>query len=72
MATASGKDIKFDIPLSNFAVAAFAEGADQFVGSQLFPTVSVARQSDKYYTFTKGSFLRVPGNTALRAPGTSA
>lgn len=72
MATASGKDIKFDIPLSNLATEAFAEGVEQFVADQLFPSVNVARQSDKYYTITKNPFLRVPGTTALRAPGTSA
>lgn len=62
------KDVHVDVPLSNIAVEAFSTG--DFVGPQLFPVVDVRKQSDKYYTIGKNSWLRTP-STTLRAPKTS-
>lgn len=61
------RDVHIDVPLSNIAVEAFATG--DFIGMQLFPLVDVRKQSDKYYTITKNSWLRTPSST-LRAPKT--
>ena len=58
-------DVHIDVPLSNIAVEAFATG--NYIGAQLFPTVDVRKQSDKYYTIGKNSWLRVPTST-FRAP----
>lgn len=59
------RDVHIDVPLSNIAVEAFATG--NFVGQQLFPVVDVRKQSDKYYTINKDSWLRIPSST-LRSP----
>lgn len=61
----SPKDVHIDVPLSNIAVEAFATG--DFLGMKLFPVVDVRKQSDKYYTITRNSWLRTP-STTLRAP----
>lgn len=61
----TARDVHIDVPLSNIAVEAFATG--NFIGAQLFPTVDVRKQSDKYYTIDKNSWLRVP-TTTLRSP----
>lgn len=61
-------DVHIDVPLSNIAVEAFDSG--DFIAPQLFPVVDVRKQSDKYYTITKNSWLRTP-STTLRAPKTS-
>lgn len=62
------RDVHIDVPLSNLAVEAFSSG--NFVAPQLFPIVDVRKQSDKYYTIKKDSWLRIPSST-LRAPKTS-
>ena len=59
------RDVHIDVPLSNIAVEAFSTG--DFIGMQLFPVVDVRKQSDKYYTITKNSWLRTPSST-LRGP----
>ena len=64
----SPRDVHIDVPLSNIAVEAFSTG--DFIGAQLFPVVDVRKQSDKYYTITRNSWLRTPSST-LRAPKTS-
>ena len=61
----SARDVHIDVPLSNIAVEAFNTG--DFIGAQLFPTVDVNKQSDKYYTITKNTWLRIP-TTDIRAP----
>ncbi len=61
----SPSDVHIDAPLSNIAVEAFDSGS--FIAPQIFPVVDVRKQSDKYYTITKNSWLRTPAST-LRAP----
>ena len=64
----SPRDVHIDAPLSNIAVEAFDSG--DFVGPQLFPVVDVRKQSDRYYTITRATWLRTPSST-LRSPKTS-
>lgn len=74
-ATPVGPDAHVNVPLTNIAIEAFAAPSDAagdvFVGDQLFPSVTVGKQSDKYYVIEKGEFLRAPAST-LRAQGTEA
>lgn len=53
-----------DVPLTNISVA-YTPG--QYIGEQVFPRVPVARQSDKYFTYDKGDWLR--DDAGVRAPG---
>ena len=71
---ATGPDIHHDTLLSNVAVAAFAVGTDELIADQLFPSIPVGKQSDRYAIIDKGNFLRRPDtvNGVLRAPGTEA
>lgn len=67
----TGADFKaVDVPLSNFAVAAYAEEMEGMVADRLFPLVPVGKQSDGYYILTAADWLRI--NDAERAPGTRA
>lgn len=70
--TPIGADAHVDVPLSNLAVSAFSDGTGEFIADQLFPSINVAKQSDKYYTIEKDHFLMLPGDAALRAPKTKA
>ena len=59
-------------PLTNIAVS-FAQSADAFVATQVFPRVGVQSQSDTYYVFPREYWLvsraakRAPGAVALRS-----
>ena len=64
----TGRAIHIDTPLSNLAIKAF-QGSGNFIAQMLFPIVPVGKQSDKYYTIDKDSWLLMP-NTR-RAPKTS-
>ena len=66
----SGPNAHVDVPLSNLAVSAFSTGEEEFIADQLFPMVTVDKQSDKYYIIEKGAFLR--SEETLRAPKTQA
>jgi hypothetical protein len=46
------------------------QGEDQFVASKVFPNVPVAKQADKYYVYTRDSWLRPEAKK--RAPGTQS
>ena len=65
----TGRQIHVDQPLSNLLVAAFESQGD-FVGMQLFPVVPVGKQSDKYYTLKKESWLTI--QNTRRSPKTRA
>jgi len=56
-ATPSGRDAHVDVPLSNMAVMAF-ERTGNYIASQVMPVVPVQKESDKYYTIDKDSWLR--------------
>ena len=65
----TGRDLHIDRPLTNVLVKAF-EGASGYIAQRLLPVVSVGKQSDKYYTLAKNSWIRVPDTR--RAPKTPA
>lgn len=69
-ATPVGPDVHHDVLLSNLAVAAFSDGVDEFIGDQVFPAVTVGKQSDKYAVINQEAFFRIPD--PLRAPKTEA
>lgn len=58
--------IHLDTPLSEIAVAYVPE-EENFIASTIFPSVPVDKQSDKYYIWTKGFWLR--NSVEKRTPG---
>lgn len=62
---ATARDLHIDVPLTNMVIGYEPKG---FIVDQIFPSISVAKQSDKYFTWDKGDFFRIP-NT-LRSPKT--
>lgn len=66
----TGRAAHLDVPLSNFASAAFAAGSEGFIAEDFMPVVQVAKQSDRYYIIDKGDFFSIPDT--YRAPKTIA
>ncbi len=62
-------DVHVDRPLSNISLA-FLQKAEGFIADRIFPTVSVLKQSDLFYTYDRGMFNR--DEMELRAPGTES
>lgn len=60
-------DVHVDSALSQLSIS-YKNPA--FIADQIFPVVSVPKQSDKYYTFNKGDLFRV--EAGVRAPSTVA
>lgn len=58
--------VHVDGPLTNISIA-YLQDARKFVADRVFPTVSVAKQSDLYFEFDKEDFLR--DEFGLKAPG---
>ena len=58
--------VHVNTPLTNMSVA-FMQNAANFVADQAFPVVPVTKESDRYFTYDRGSFNR--DEMALRAPG---
>ena len=65
----SRSDVHVDRPLTNISLA-FMQSAGNFVADRIFPVVSVAKQSDKYFTYDRGMFNR--DEMQLRSPGTES
>ena len=65
----SPSDVHVNRPLTNISVA-YVQANDHFVSDRAFPMVSVAKQSDLYFTFPRGAFHR--DNMQRRAPGTES
>jgi hypothetical protein len=63
----SRSDVHVNRPLTNISLA-FVQSADNFVADKVFPTVSVSKQSDAYFTYDRGEFNR--DEMEERAPGT--
>ena len=61
--------VHVDAILTNMSVA-YMQEADSFVASRVFPTVNVAKQSDKYFTYTQADFYR--DQAIERADGTES
>lgn len=61
------RDVHVDAILTNYSLA--YQNLD-YIADQVFPTVPVDKQSDKYFTYTKGFWFR--DLAQLRAPGTES
>lgn len=62
-------DVHVNRPLTNISLA-FTQKADNFIAMKVFPNVSVAKQSDAYFTYDRGEFNR--DEMEERAPGTES
>lgn len=62
-------DVHVNGPLTNLSVA-FIQSASHFVATQAFPTISVDKQSDKYFTYDRGAWNR--DEMQERAPATES
>lgn len=61
------RDVHVNQPLTNISIA-YRNAA--YIGDQVFPIVSVAKQTDVYFTYDKAAWFRNRSKT--RAPGTRA
>ena len=61
--------VHVDAILTNISVA-FIQDQGNFIANQVFPTVPVEKQSDKYFKYAKGDWFR--DEAALRAPATES
>lgn len=62
-------DVHVDAILTNISVA-YIQDQGNFIANQVFPTVPVEKQSDKYFKYTKGDWFR--DEAQLRAPSTES
>lgn len=62
-------DVHINVPLSNISVA-YIQSASNYIADTVFPNIPVQKQSDLYYTYTKGDWFRT--DMQLRAPGTES
>ena len=62
--------VHIDAPLTNLTIA-FLQDANGFIADRVFPKVSVAKTTDKYYIYNRADFNRV-GQVQPRAPRTQA
>tara|TARA_R100000152_G_C6781653_1_gene216661 strand:+ start:776 stop:1732 length:957 start_codon:yes stop_codon:yes gene_type:complete len=62
-------DVHVDTPLTNLSVG-FKNDMSNFIADRVFPSVPVAKQTDKYFTYTQDDFFRT--DARLRAPGTES
>ena len=69
MAQPTSNDVHVDAILTNISVAYIQDQA-AYIASQVFPTIPVEKQSDKYFTYTKGDWFR--DEAQLRAPATES
>lgn len=53
----SGASVHVDAILSNISVA-YIQAQDRFIATKVFPIVPVEKQTDKYFTYTKGDWFR--------------
>lgn len=53
----SRSDVHVDRPLTEISIA-FLQKAENFVADKAFPILSVAKQSDQYFTYDRGMFNR--------------
>lgn len=66
MAQPNVQDVHIDAALSNMSVAYVNEG---YIADQIFPAIPSAKQSDKYYVYTKDFWFR--NSVERRGPGGS-
>ena len=60
-------DVHVDVPLTNLTIA-YMQAAENFVADKVFPMISVSKQSDKYYKYSREG-LR-DGDVTILAPRT--
>jgi len=69
MPSPTPSDVHVDKMLTNISVA-YAQSRENYVADKVFPMVPVAKQSDRYFLYSKGDLLR--DDAKERAPGTES
>ena len=69
MANPTQSAIHVNAPLTNISVA-YLQSETSFVAGRVFPSVPVSKQSDLYYTYERGEFMR--NGMKKRAAGTES
>lgn len=67
MALPTRRDVHIDTALSNISIAYRNEN---YIGTQVFPAVTVEHRSDEYFVYSKGYWFA--DEAKVRAPGTRA
>ncbi len=62
-------DVHVNAPLTNVSIAYLQENT-KFISTQLFPLINVPKQSDLYFQYDQGDFMRSEAKD--RAPGTES
>ena len=62
-------DVHVNAPLTQVSIA-YLQNETKFISTQVFPLISVSKQSDLYFTYDHGDFLR--SEARMRAPGTES
>lgn len=62
-------DVHVNAPLTQISIA-FLQSMDRFIADQVFPNIPVSKQSDIYWYYDRGNFLR--SQAADRAPATES
>lgn len=62
-------DVHVNRPLTNISVA-YIQSQSRFIADRIFPSVPVAKQSDRYFIYTKGDWFRTEAQ--LRAPASES
>lgn len=65
----TSSDVHVNAPLTNVSVA-YIQQASNYVSDQVFPTVPVEKQSDRYFSYSKADFFR--DDAKIRAPATES
>ena len=65
----SRSDVHVNRPLTNISLA-FMQRAENFVADEVFPNISVGKQSDSYFTYDRAEFNR--DEMKERTPGTES
>lgn len=63
---AEGRDWHIDAAMSEISVQ-FALSQDKFIAQDILPIVPVAKQSDKYYVWSRNDWFRIPNTRRARA-----
>ena len=69
MAQPTTNDVHVDAILTNISVA-YIQDQKAYIASQVFPTIPVEKQSDKYFLYSKGDWFR--DEAQKRAPATES
>ena len=62
-------DVHVNAPLTNVSIA-YLQDEKKFISSQVFPLINVPKQSDLYFQYDQGDFMR--SEAKQRAPGTES